>query len=65
MPVKIDCFFLQYNNINNTFPKLHSLSLSHVDYNMWMSIKNHVKSLTSLISLSIDTANMSYSKGCQ
>ena len=60
IPAKIDCFFLQYNNINYTFPKLHSLSFSHVDSTIWMSITNHLKSLTSLISLSIYTANMSY-----
>jgi hypothetical protein len=60
MPIKIDCFFLQYNDINNIFPKLHSLSLSHVDYIMWTSIKNYVELLTSLTSLSIYTANMVY-----
>jgi hypothetical protein len=58
MPIKIDCFFLKFNDINNIFSNLHSLSLSHVDYNMWKSIKNHVKSLVLLTSLSVYTAKM-------
>lgn len=60
MPIKIDCFFLKFNDINNIFSNLHSLSLSHVDYNMWKSIKNHVKSLVLLTSLSVYTAKMFY-----
>lgn len=62
IPIKFDYFFSNYNNINKMFPKLHSISLSHVDHNIWKSIKNHIKSLMSLTSLSIHAIDIFYIK---
>jgi len=60
IPSKIENFFLRFQVINDTFSNLHSLHLSHVDHTMWKSIKHHIKSLISLVSLFIDVAFMRF-----
>src|SRR6185437_173584 len=58
IPSKIENFFLRFEVINDTFSNLYSLHLSHVDHIMCKSIKYHVKSIMSLVSLFIDVAYM-------
>lgn len=58
IPAKIDRFLSQFNNM-----KLYSLSLSHIDHIIWKSIKSHIKSIVSLVSISIDLADMRFFGG--
>ena len=45
IPLKIEYFFLRFHPINDTFSKLRSLRLSHVDLIMWESIKTSYKNI--------------------
>lgn len=64
LPNKIDYFFLQLNITHHTFTNLRSLTLSHVDHDMWRSIKTYVKSFVSLTVLSIDSTDV-FQKRCE
>jgi hypothetical protein len=58
IPSKIELFFLRFQFINDTFSNLKSLHLSKVDLIMWKTVQHHVKSLMTLVSLSIDVVYM-------
>ena len=58
IPSKIEFFFSRFQSINDTFSNLKSLHLSKVDRLMWKAVQHHVKSLMTLVSLSIDVAVM-------
>ncbi|UJR07582.1 hypothetical protein I4U23_011870 [Adineta vaga] len=59
-PMKINYFFLTFININNSFSNLRSLSLCHINSNLWKTIKKSLKSFVSLTSMSIDTIHLFY-----
>ncbi|CAM2721114.1 unnamed protein product [Rotaria socialis] len=52
IPDKISYFFGRSNTFNSTFSHLQSLHLSHVNYNVWDSIKTQLVSLVALTATS-------------
>ncbi|CAF4536059.1 unnamed protein product [Rotaria sp. Silwood1] len=66
MPMKIYQFFSDVKITQNTFPILNSLSISHIDHNLWKSIKDHIRQIKSLISISIYlSTTLPYNPACQ
>jgi hypothetical protein len=61
MTLKITRFFFWLNTINDTFSKLHSITLCPIDFSTWYSINNRLISLVSLASLSIDSSDVNNS----
>ncbi|CAF3066312.1 unnamed protein product, partial [Rotaria sp. Silwood2] len=66
MPLKIHQFFSDLKITKNTFPILNSLSISHIDHNLWKSIKGDIRQIKSLISISIYlSTTLKYNPACQ
>ena len=60
IPSRIKLFFSRFSVINDVFFNLKSIHLSRVDLVTWKTAQHHVKSLMTLVSISIDVAHMHF-----